>query len=173
MTTKCIAVIALLAGGSVPLIGEADEFDEANVFIEINRLFSRPRAFFREAMSDFDLPCGDGNSYRVRKGDTLLLSMRSVNYDQRQFAAPDSYKPERFDENPDLARYVFIFGPHNTPYRCLSRDLGFGTDFFKYILGRLLQGYDWEMSPSPTISRNTRYDYAPADVALVNFRPRA
>lgn len=141
------------------------------VFIECNRLFSRPKFFYREAHSDFDLPCGDGNSYRVRKGDMLLLSMRSVHYDERKFADPDTFNPERFDENPDLLRYVFIFGPHEKPYRCVSDDLRFGDVFFKYVLGRLLQGYDWEISPSPTISADK--DFSPADVKLVNFRPRA
>ena len=143
------------------------------VFTECGRLFSRPRFYYRQAISDFDLPCGDGNSYRVRKGDTLLLTMRSIHLDEQVFADAAAFNPERFDDDPDLLRYVFIFGPQEKPYRCAAADQGFSTVFFKYVLGRLLQGYDWEISPSPTISADNENDFSPTDVELVSFRTRA
>ena len=45
--------------------------------------------------------------------------------------------------------------------------------FYKYVLGRLLQGYDWEVSPKPTIAADNVDDVSPEDVALVNFRQRS
>ncbi len=143
------------------------------VFTECCRLFGRPRAYYRRALKDFDLPCGDGHIYRVLEGDTLLLSMRSIHHDERMFTDGHSFNPKRFDDNPKLLHYVFIFGPHDKPYRCAPADLGMADVFFKYVLGRLVQGYTWDISPPPEIHADNVDDVAPEDVSLVNFRPRS
>ncbi len=141
------------------------------VFVEASRLFSGPRLFYRQAISAFDLPCGDGNTYRVEKGDTLLVLKRSIHYN-KMFTKPHVFNPERFDDAPELMKYIFIFGPHERSYRCAAADMGFGPSFFMYLLGRLHQGWDWQLSQSPTISPDNGDCYAPSDLALVKFRAR-
>jgi hypothetical protein len=174
LTPKWAAAIRNELGDAQLIPSTMNDFPVLHkVFIECCRVFGRPRAYYRQAHSDFDLPCGDGHSYRVKKGDTLLLSMRSVHHDEKMFADPHAFNPERFDENPDLANYVFIFGPHKRPYRCAPADFGMADVFFKYVLGRLLQSYDWEISPTPTVSRDATDDVTPDNVEMVNFRRRA
>lgn len=143
------------------------------VYLESSRLFSGPRVFYREAMSAFDLPCGDGNTYRVEKGDTLLLLKRSIQSDKRKFTDPHVFNPDRFDNDSDLLNYIFIFGPHDKPYQCAAYNLGFAAGMYMYILGRLLQGWDWKVTPEFTISSNTGNFYTPEDLTLAQFRARA
>ncbi len=140
------------------------------VYLECGRLFSAPKILYREALRDFDLPCGDGHTYRILNGDTLLLSMRSIHYDRRVFSSPNTFDPNRFDD-PEVLRHLFLFGPHDKPYRCAGDDQGYSAVFSKYVLARLLQGSDWEVAPRPTVSADA--DFSPEDTALVSFRPRA
>ncbi len=143
-----------------------------NVFFEVSRMFSGPRLFYRVAKSAFELPCGNGKNYQVEKDDVLLILKRSIHYDEQKFQDPTAFRPDRFDNDPDLLNYLFIFGPHEKPYRCVTRDLGFGATLFMYTLARLLQGWDWELSPKPTLDPDRGDVYAPDDLKMANFRAR-
>ena len=141
------------------------------VFIEASRLFSGPRLFYRVANQAFDLPCGNGNTYRVEQGDTVLVLKRSIQRNE-MFTRPHVFDPDRYEDQPDLLNYIFTFGPHEIPYRCAASDLGFGAAFYQILLGRLLQGWDWELSQSPEISPDFGDCYSPSELALVRFRAR-
>ncbi len=142
------------------------------VFLEASRMFSGPRVFYRVANSAFDLPFDNGSAYRIEKGDILLILKRSFHYDESKFKDPHAFKPERYDDDPDLLNYLYIFGPHERPYRCVAADLGWGATFFMVVLGRLLQGWEWDFSPAPTVSADVAEIVAPDNVNFVNFRAR-
>ena len=147
------------------------------VFLEANRLYSLPRLFYRIAHKDFDLPCGDGNAYRIHSGDPVVLVMRAVYRDGQIFDEPQEFKPERYAPGNELGSYNWIFGSPTDPYRCagalVDAKVEVSMRWWKYVLARLLQGYEWELSPRPTIDVNNQNGGAPDDLHMMRFRRRA
>jgi hypothetical protein len=145
------------------------------VFYECFRAYPRPRFMYKVAQSDFALPAGDGNAYRIRKGDALSVLFPFVFRDPAWFDRADDFLPERFVDNPALRERVFLFGwapGARHPYGCGSRKGRYGELLAKHTIARLVRDYDWELAEAPDFSKDHYLEIAPRELAVKNFRRR-
>jgi cytochrome P450 len=143
------------------------------IFMEANRLYSLPRLYYRKAHADFVLPAAGGVRYQLKADDVILLVMRGVHTDPTIFDNPTDFDPDRYAPGNELERYTFVFGGPKRPFRCAGADVHIAARWWKYMLARLVQGFEWELSPAPAVSPDNASGGSPADLSMIDFRKRA
>lgn len=142
------------------------------IFNESIRLHSQ-KQMSRMAARDLDIPAGDGNSYRVKKGEEVVVLMPFAHRDPSVWQDAETFDPARFEREPGLKQQLFIFGRREhspTPYGCAGSK-GISEHVFKYIVNRFCCEFDWDFLQKPSVSLNTLVYGAPRDLMLTHFRP--
>lgn len=147
-----------------------------HIFLEVNRLYPRPRFMYKIAQQDFGLPAGDGQTYAIRQGDAVCVCFPQVNRDPNVYARPDDFRPVRYAENPALERKLYLYSwaeGAKHPYGCLSRAGRQGEVIVKYLCGRLLTEFEWSFAQTPIFDKNLYLEVGPTNLSAVNFRRRS
>jgi cytochrome P450 family 9 len=69
------------------------------VISEVLRLHPPVPAVTRECNKDYVMHLSDGQSIPVKKGENILIPIRSIQRDEKFFKNPDKFDPHRFDDD--------------------------------------------------------------------------
>ena len=142
---------------------------------ECTRLYTRPRLFYKRAMTTLGLPTNDGRVYRINQGDLLVAVMPVLHRDPTVFADADAFSPRRFLQDPALRERVFGYGAApqgKNPYGCAAHKSGHAPILWKTILARLVGQFRWDLMQEPDFNINHFFEVAPLGLALNNFARR-
>ena len=165
-------LIAEVGDGAI----DPDKLDDSDVlqriFLELHRLYHRPRAFFRVVQKPFVLTDSEGVCYPLETGDHLMIHAATAHRDPGLFDDPTRFDPDRYLKRPELRDYVWDFGTKTQDnYTCIGQRAGIADNVFLVLLTTLLRDYEWRYSAPPTLNINNRFDVGPAPFSIVAFRP--
>ncbi|CAH1395671.1 unnamed protein product [Nezara viridula] len=106
--------------------------------LESMRLYPAVPGVIRECMKDCTLP--DGTV--IEKGVTVIVPIKSIHLDPKNFPEPMKYKPERFEIKPASGTYL-PFG--DGPRKCIGER--FAEVVMLCNMARTLEKYKLELSP--------------------------
>ncbi|MCZ6802931.1 MAG: cytochrome P450 [Proteobacteria bacterium] len=124
-------------------------------------------------MEDFSLPSNDGVSYRIKKGDTLIINVASAHRDDNVFERPYVFDPDRFERESKLKAKVWPFGRaknSSMPYGCAGAASGHAAFIWKRVIAEIIPNYQWSFEQEPVFSINHMFEVAPYDLRVTNFR---
>jgi sterol 14-demethylase len=111
----------------------------------------------------------DYAGYRLPKGSVVMVHPGMSHRLDDVFTEPDTYRPDRYLEDPASARYLVGFG--GGLHRCIG--VHFAYLAIKVVLSRLLQTFDFELidrDPRPEPGQKLKWPQSPCRVA---YRKRA
>ncbi len=122
-------------------------------FLEVMRLFGRPRHYYRRAKVDISIPTSDGASVRVKKGTTLCLVATVARQDRTVWGDDASvFDPQRYERRPELRAKVYAFGPPpdaRNSYGCAGAENGVASILWKSLAATCARSLDWKLDPWP------------------------
>lgn len=116
-----------------------------NVIHESMRLFPPAYAFGREALAECEI-----GGYPVPAGTTIFMAPWVIHRDERWFADPLAFKPERWEHDfaKSLPRFAYLpFG--GGPRVCIGNN--FALMELSIVLGAILRRYRLQLPPGVTI----------------------
>ncbi|KAK9501864.1 hypothetical protein O3M35_012513 [Rhynocoris fuscipes] len=95
---------------------------------------------FRICTKEYALP----NGFIIPKGQSIIIPVKTIHYNQEIYPEPNEFQPERFDPDRVIPSCAFIpFG--NGPRMCIA--MRFAMIQLKYGVAKLLQRYEFKVSP--------------------------
>lgn len=103
--------------------------------------------------------------YRIPKGSIVVGSHWSIHMDEKVFADPQIFRPERWIENPDLPNVSFGFGRRV----CTGQHIARHSLFF--VISRVLWGFNIELAADGAGAVPDLDDMALTDFIMIRPKP--
>lgn len=128
----------------------------SSVLTESMRINSAATLVFRRTTEDVSVL-----GYFIPKGTVVGIDYISANNDPSIFQDPDDFTPDRFANNPELARKVLLFGAPGSPHYCIGASLA--TVILKTTLAVMIREFDIDVKPWKRRSIKTLPETVPRD----------
>lgn len=136
-----------------------------NAISESLRLYPPSYTFLREATEPDTV-----GGYSIDAGTLLILHPWLVHRDERNYRAPDSFMPSRWNDVPLRERHPFSYFPFSGgPRRCIGSQ--FANLEMRTVLTALLRAFRFELGTPPPIDLDPQITLRPAE--SVELIPRA
>lgn len=135
----------------------------SQVYDEALRLYPPAWAVFREASTEIDL-----GKYRIEEGSAVILPQWSVHRDERYFADPRRFDPDRWEnQSPSSADGYFAFG--GGPHACIGQQ--FAQSGALLVLAHLTQNFDIDVESNVLTDLQATPTLRPASNVTASVTP--
>lgn len=148
-----------------PSHGHLDDLEYTRrAYLEGLRLYPPAWAVFRRVDGDVDL-----GKYVLNDGSALILPQWSIHRDERYFADPSAFNPDRWrDRDPTESEAFFPFA--SGPHACIGRQ--FALSGAPLTLARLHRDFEIDVGPGALDDLRVAPTLRPPDGVRATIRPR-